>query len=219
MLKPAIKKSKTLFSPFKYHSKVKSGIMKPIEVNPMMVKTFTKMDKIESDINYCLFRHKDKKCGNFLFKSLDVERKINKISKKIEHSTKEIEKHEFCHKKSITENELLNSDHKSKINQGKYLGNEYGYLKNEVENMRKQIIILNNEKTQMEFKAITFKEEIKYIKADINKINKDIDKVKKERKIIIEKLKNEKDNIFSITKGAKLSETFIKKITKLIKTE
>lgn len=219
MLKPSIKKAKTLFSPFKYHSKVKSGIMKPIETNPLMVKTFKKMDKIESDINYCLFRHKNKKCGDFLFKSSDVERKINKISKKIEHATKEIEKHEFCHKKSTTENELLNSDHKSKLKQGKYLGNEYEYLKNEVEDMRKNIIKLNNEKTQMEFQAITLKEEIKYIKVDISNINKEIDKVKKERKMIIEQLKIEKDNIYTITKGAKLSETFIKKITKLIKTE
>ena len=213
----SIRKSKTLCQ--SSHCKANSLMSKNFDMNPIMKTTFKKMDKIESDINYILYKHKDKKCGDFLFKTSDINRKMNKINKRIEHSHQEIAKHLQCQSENLIENQMIYNTHSLKKEQGKYLEDEYDVLKRTIEEMRKKLIEVNEEKNKFELMTMTYKEEIKYIKRDINEMSKSIERIKIDRQNVINEIKQQKNKIFAITKGAGLSDSFMKKITQLLKTE
>lgn len=213
----SIRKSKTICQ--SAHMKANSLMQKNFDINPIMKNTFKKMDKIESDINYILYKHKDKKCGDFIFKTSDINRKMNKINKRIDHSHQQIAKHIKCQTENLIENQMICNKHSLKKEQGKYLEDEYDVLKRTIEEMRNKLIEVNKEKNKFELMTMTYTEEIKYIKRDINEMSKSIEKIKIERENVYNQLKQQKNQIFAFTKGAKLSDSFMKKITQLLKTE
>ena len=92
-------------------------------------------------------------------------------------------------------------------------------LKRTIEEMRKKLIEVNEEKNNFELMTMTYKEEIKYIKRDRNEMSKSIERIKIDRQNVINEIKQQKNKIFAITKGAGLSDSFMKKITQLLKTE
>ena len=190
----SIRKSKTLCQ--SSHCKANSLMSKNFDMNPIMKTTFKKMDKIESDINYILYKHKDKKCGDFLFKTSDINRKMNKIKKRIDHSHQEIAKHLQCQSENLIENQMIYNTHSLKKEQGKYLEDEYDVLKRTIEEMRKKLIEVNEEKNKFELMTMTYKEEIKYIKRDINEMSKSIERIKIDRQNVINEIKQQKNKIF-----------------------
>ena len=85
--------------------------------------------------------------------------------------------------------------------------------------MRKQIQELELQKQKYEIKALKMKEEIKYLKKDVKSLTDKINVTKNQRDQIQNEVIKVKQEVFNITKGAKLNPDFIKKITKMIKSE
>ena len=190
-----------------------------MELNPKMAKSFRKMDKIESDMNYIVSNSKNKKCGDFIFKSQDLERSLNKLLKKINHSHNELTQHNVCHNEDQKQNELLTQQHQQKKNQGIYLCDNTSLLKKEIEQMRKEIIRLNALTRQYEVTAIQHEEEIKYFLKDVENLNNNINSKQIEMRNLYKQVKEEKSKIFEITRGSKVGKEFVKDITNLITTK
>lgn len=190
-----------------------------MELNPKMTKSFRKMDKIERDMNYIVSNSKNKKCGDFIFKSQNIERSMNKLLKKIEHFHNEIIQHNVCHNKDQKQNELLIQQHQQKKNQGIYLNDNKSLLKKEIEQMRNEIVSLNALTRKYELTVIQHEEEIKYLFKDIEYLTSTINSKRIEMNNIYKQVNEEKAKIFEITKGCKVGKEFVKDITNLITTE
>lgn len=82
--------------------------------------------------------------------------------------------------------------------------------------MRKRILELEQEKGEMKRKVIELNEDMKYFNTNESLFKQKINTLQQEKQAIIDSVKEIKGKIFEITKGAKLSDLFYKKITKLI---
>lgn len=84
--------------------------------------------------------------------------------------------------------------------------------------MRKKIFDLEKEKGEMKLKAIELNEDLKYLNNNEALFENKVKALQLEKQVLADSVKEIKEKVMEVTKGAKLSETFYKKITKLIST-
>ena len=186
---------------------------------PQMEKSLNKMEDIETDIHYIYFKNKNKNGNRASFQTSDLERTMKKLQKKIDHSNVQLDIHEICHKNTMKEKDDLAEKRLKNINQSNYLNDVNDVTEKEISDMRKQIQELELQKQKYEIKALKMKEEIKYLKKDVKSLTDKINVTKNQRDQIQNEVIKVKQEVFNITKGAKLNPDFIKKITKMIKSE
>ena len=92
----------------------KNELLNSIEMNPLIKKTFNRMDRIESEITFHLYSNKLKHYPSF--QTFDIERRMKKMKRRINHSSQEIQKHSKCFLDSQKENKELESEHQRKLN-------------------------------------------------------------------------------------------------------
>ena len=186
---------------------------------PQMEDCLNKMEDIETDIHYIYFKNKNKKGNRASFQASDLERTMKKLQKKIDHSNVQLDIHGICHKNTMKEKEDLDERRLKNINQSNYLNDVNDVTEKEISDMRKQIQELNLQKQKYEIKAIKMKEEIKYLKKDVKNLTEKINVAQNQRDQIQNEVNKVKQEIFNLTKGAKLNPDFIRKITKMIKSK
>ena len=105
------------FEQIKYKKKrtiSKNELSNSIEMNSLIKKTINRMDRIESEITFHLYSNKLKHYPSF--QTFDIERRMKKMKRRINHSSQEIQKHSKCFLDSQKENKELESEHQRKLN-------------------------------------------------------------------------------------------------------
>lgn len=183
----------------KVNNKGSIAPLNSIEVNPLFKKSVKKIDKIESDINYHLYSNSLNNSQSF--KAFDIERRMKKMKKRIQHSSFQAETHSKCYQESRKENENLEEEHKQKLNQGRYLGDVSKNIKDEIKQIKEQILYLNQKTINTRFLSFQYNEQIKYLQKDLNEITTKVKLIRNERNLLLNKVKEQKEKIDKLIKG------------------
>ena len=176
----------------------KNELSNLFEMNPLIKKTFNRIDRIESEITFHLYSNKSK---HLSCKTFDIERRMKKMKRRINHSSQEIQKHYKCCQDSQKENKELRSEHERKLNQGRYLGDVCDNIKEEIAQMKMKVLSLQQKKIKYDFLAFQYNEQIKYLKIDLNEISTKVIQMRKERNELLSQLKNQRNLIDKLIQG------------------